>query len=323
MTTLLITGAAGFVGHHAVDYFLRNTDWRVVVESRCRNSERLIDIGAFKNSRCHVGFTADSKADYLLHLAARAKIDESISAPRLFVVSNIGATLEMLEFARQLPTLKKLIYFSTDEVFGPAPQGVKFNELAHYNSSNPYAAAQAAGEELCLAWANTYRVPAIITHCQNLIGERQSPEKLIPSVVRAGLTGAKVKLYFDPETREFGFRDYLHAQDAASAVHFLFQFGTIREKYNISRPAGQQISNFDVLGKVAKILDKTIAFEQVSSSSMRPGFSLRYGLDGSKLFKMGWTPQSLEESIHKTVEWMVRPENLAWLEMEQFKTAAL
>ena len=75
MTTLLITGAAGFVGHHAVDYFLRNTDWQVVVESRCRNSKRLMDIGAFKNSRCHLDFTADSKADYLLHLAARSKID--------------------------------------------------------------------------------------------------------------------------------------------------------------------------------------------------------------------------------------------------------
>ena len=289
---LLITGKSGFVGQHFVEYIRGTTDFEI------------IPVGAFSSE---VG-----RVDYVIHLAAKTRIDDSILHPREFLDANIIGTFDTLELARKLPDLKKFVYFSTDEVFGPAPEGAKFREWHRYNSSNPYAASKAAGEELCLAWASTYSVPVIITHCQNLIGERQPAAKFLPTVVRAALTGGSVKVYADPDTGKPASRDYLHARDAASAVLFLLEKGQFRNKYNIS--ANRAISSLEVINQVGDILDVKIPFEMVSAANVRPGFSVRYGLDGSKLLHMGWKPlRSFEENLRSTVAWMVATENRHWL----------
>jgi dTDP-glucose 4,6-dehydratase len=77
----------------------------------------------------------------------------------------------------------KFQYFSTDEVFGPAPEGVSFKEWDRNNPNNPYAAAKAAGEMAAIAFANTYRMPIFITNCMNIFGERQNGEKFIPLII--------------------------------------------------------------------------------------------------------------------------------------------
>jgi dTDP-glucose 4,6-dehydratase len=106
----------------------------------------------------------------------------------------VVGTANMLEFARKCPNLKRFLYFSTDEVFGPAPNGVKYKEWDRYNSGNPYAAAKAGGEELTLAYGNTYKLPIIITHTMNAFGPSQHEEKFIPSTINKILT-AKQSLF--------------------------------------------------------------------------------------------------------------------------------
>jgi dTDP-D-glucose 4,6-dehydratase len=284
---LLITGCEGFLGQHFVEHF--NATGRYEMRS--------------------------TRLDVIIHLAEASSIDKSIKNPVDFVERNIKSTLLTLQCARGCPNLKKFIYFSTDEVFGPAPEGVRFKEWSHYNSSNPYAASKAAGEELCLAWANTYGVPVVITHSMNLIGERQPPEKLLPSVVRAAFTGSTVKVYVDPETGKPASRDWLHARDAASAVLFLLEHGEARQKYNIS--TNRTISTPEFISKVEDILQAPIASETVLATDVRPGFSVRYGLSGEKLLGMGWKPpKTFEQNLEETVMWMVKLENRHWLEMK-------
>jgi dTDP-glucose 4,6-dehydratase len=322
---LLVTGAGGFVGHHLIDYVLRTTDWEVIATQSRVNDSRLVATGASDNPRVKL-LLADlrffyrdlTNIDYIVHLAAKTKIDESIARPRQFVESNMLSTLSILECARRFPNLKKLLYFSTDEVFGPAsPEGEWFGDWDRYNSCNPYAASKAAGEELCLAWANTYGVPVIITHAQNLIGERQAPEKFLPTLVRSALNNEMVRLYVDVDSaNHFPHRDYLHARDAASAVCFLLERGQARDKYNIARLVGGQLSSHKVLCKVGDILKRTIIYNKVPASSVRSGFVPRFGLDGAKLFDLGWTPpKTFEQNLEETVQWMVREENLHWLNL--------
>jgi dTDP-glucose 4,6-dehydratase len=283
---ILITGSTGFVGSHFAEYIKEDGRYEITHDS----------------------------PDHIIHLGARANIDKSIVDPEFCVEENVMFTMMMLELARKLPKLKTFVYFSTDEVFGPAPEGAKFKEWHRYNSCNPYAASKAAGEELCLAWATTYGVPVIITHCQNLIGERQPAEKFLPTVVRAALKGSSVKVYADPDTGKPASRDYLHARDAASAVLFLLEKGQFRNKYNIS--ANRPISSLELINQVNDILNVKILFEMVSAANVRPGFSVRYGLDGSKLLQMGWKPpKTFEENLRTTVAWMVATENRKWLEL--------
>ena len=185
---ILITGGCGFIGHHIVEHILKNTDWDIVILDKLSYAssgfDRLRDIKVFDDKRVSVltkdfshpleeGFIREiGNIDYILHLGAETHVDKSIENPEPFVVSNVLGTMRMLDFARTQKNLKKFLYFSTDEVFGPAPEGVFYKEWDRYNSSNPYAAAKAGGEELALAYANTYKVPVIITHTMNVFGER-------------------------------------------------------------------------------------------------------------------------------------------------------
>lgn len=327
---ILITGGAGFIASHFIECLLRTTDWDIVVLDKFTYASnglvRLKEIGAYDNARVKLHVADVSKplgcclekeigqVDYLLHMAAGTHVDSAIACPRDFLNANIFGTFEMLEYARRLHGLSKFLYFSTDEVFGPAPQGVKFDEWSRYNSCNPYSASKASGEELALAWANTYKVPVVVTHCMNVMGERQHHEKFLPRIVRAALTGSTIKIHTDPLTRKSGSRNYLHARDVASAVLFLLEHGQSREKYNIS--SNHEVSNLDVVLKVGDILGFRIPWEAVNPTDVRPGFDVRYGLSGEKMAKMGWVPpKDFEKNLRETVTWMVRPENLHWLKI--------
>ena len=325
---ILITGGAGFIASHTIDRLLKKTDWDIVVLDKFTYASnglvRLKEIGAYDNSRVklHLVNCAEPMTrclekeigpiDHILHMAAGTHVDNSIACPREFVQANIMGTFEMLEYARRVPGLKRFVYFSTDEVFGPAAVGQRFGEWDRYNSCNPYSATKAAGEELVLAWANTYEVPAIITHTMNVIGERQHHEKFLPRVVRAALDGTEILVHTDPKTGLSGSRNYFHAQDVAGAVQFLLDIeAPVRQKYNIA--GDHEISNLEIVLRVGEILGTPMNYRKVNPTDVRPGFDVRYGLNGEKMESMGWKSPDVWSKLETTVRWMVDPKNQHWL----------
>ena len=327
--SILITGGCGFIGHHFVEHILKSTDWRIVVLDKLTYAShgfnRLRDISAFDDKRVSA-MTVDldraigagiakeiGRVDYLVHMAAETHVDNSIVDPESFVVSNVLGTMHILNYARRLDYLEKMVYFSTDEVFGPAPAGKEFGEWDRYNSSNPYAATKAGGEELCLAYANTYGVPVFISHTMNVFGERQHPEKFIPLVIRKVLQGELVTIHADSSKVRAGSRAYIHARNVASAVHFLLEHSAVRDKYNIS--GEKEVDNLSMAQFIAETIDKPLQYEMTDFHSSRPGHDLRYAISGARLKGMGWAPsRSFEDSLRKTVEWTVQ--NPKWIETE-------
>jgi dTDP-glucose 4,6-dehydratase len=290
---------------------------------------RLREIGAYDNPRVRtypvniaerIGTELEREignVDYVVHMAAETHVDNSISGPRAFVEANVLGTFEMLEYARRIKGLKKFLYFSTDEVFGPAPGVTRYKEWDRYNSTNPYSATKAAGEELTLAWGNTFGVPVIITHTMNVMGERQHPEKFIPKVVKAVLSGSEIEIHANKTLTRSGTRFYIHARNVASAVLFLLRdhMGFDRQKYNIV--GEQEVSNRKLAETIAGILGRPVFYKLVDFHSSRPGHDLRYALDGELLGQCGWsTPKTFYQSLEKTVNWMVRPENAHWLNLK-------
>ena len=325
-TRVLITGGCGFVGHHLVEHILKKTDWSVVVFDKLNYAslgfDRLRDINVFDDSRVTVlavDFSQPLSAglkqeagvvDYIFHLGAETHVDRSIDDPGPFVISNVVGTMEMLNFARTQKNLKKFFYFSTDEVFGPAPQGVAYKEWDRYNSGNPYAAAKAGGEELCLAYGNTYKLPVVITHCMNIFGERQHPEKFIPMTIRKILKGETVIVHSDANKKVPGSRYWIHARNVAAAVMFLVDSGKPQDKYNIV--GEKEVDNLQMAKAIAKALGKDLKFELVDFHSSRPGHDLRYALDGGKMAYMGWNlPITFESSLEKSIHWFI--DNPKWL----------
>ena len=338
MKKVLITGGAGFIAHHLIGQILKNTDWEIVSLDRLDysgNLNRLHDLmlsfdpNIRKRVRIvHHDLKAElnplvrseiGKVDYILHLAAGSHVDRSIDYPMEFVLDNVVGTCNILNFARTIENLELFMYFSTDEIFGPAPNGIKYKENDRYNSTNPYSATKAGGEELAVAFQNTYGLPVYITHTMNVFGERQHPEKYIPMTIKNVRDGNIVTIHSDSTKTIPGSRHYIHAEDVASAVLFLVNYegnfestwgGAKCPKFNIV--GSEELNNLQLAQIIAEAQDKELKYELVDFHSARPGHDLRYALDGEKMRSIGWTPaKSVRERIADVTNWTLA--NKRWI----------
>jgi dTDP-glucose 4,6-dehydratase len=331
---ILITGGAGFVGHHFVEHFLKNTDADIIVLDKLSYAsngfDRLRDIQAYDDKRVHSLSTDFSHplsegikqeigdVDYIFHIGAESHVDNSIIDPYPFVQSNVTGTMHMLNFARELPKLKNFFYFSTDEVFGPAPDGISYKEDDSHNPSNPYAAAKSGGEMLVKAYRVTYKLPATITRSMNIFGERQHPEKFIPKVINKVLRGETVTIHGNSDRTRAGSRFYIHARNVADGYFFLVNNieKAIGEDFHIT--GEKEVDNLEMALFIAKVLGKPLNYELVDFHSSRPGHDLRYALDDEKIRGIGWEPPKIfEASLEKTINWLL--ENDRWLKTDTFR----
>lgn len=329
MKNILITGACGFIGHHIVEYFLEKTDHNIFIIDKLSYAsyglDRLREINALENPRLKVfiydlvntidvGFVKELQCiNIVIHLAAETHVDNSISDPSHCIKNNIDSTLTMLEFARNL-VLDKFIYFSTDEVYGPALEDKLFSEHERHNPTNPYSASKSASEMICKSYANTYRIPLVICNVMNVFGERQHLEKFIPKCIKKIILGEEILIHSYPsqngEAPKAGSRFYIYAKNVASAVEFIMNNGEIGETYNI--PGQDEIPNDVICDKIAKILNKDAKKIYIENDKNRPGNDLRYALHGTKIMDMGWKPDGdIDFYLKKIVNWTLN--NQKWL----------
>lgn len=334
---VLLTGASGFIGSHFIEAILRTTDWTIVGLDRIDETSSLRRITAtdayaanrdrfqfvWHDLRAPINPTIASEIggiDLVLHLAASTHVDRSIVDPPSFVLDNVLGTTHLLEWARR-KHLTAFVNFSTDEAYGSAPDGVAFTEESPYRSGNPYAATKAGAVELGQAYFNTYGVPVITTHCMNVIGQRQAPEKFLPMLVRQILSDETVTIHADPTRTRPARRGYIHARNVWNAISFLIGYD---EPTDLAIPAtpvfGQR---FNIVGDreldclelatlVSDILNLPLHYELVDFHSSRPGHDLAYRLDGTKLRNMGFSqPVTFEQSLEQTVMWY--RDNPNWL----------
>ena len=335
---VLITGGAGFIAHHVIDYIMSNTDWTITSLDRLDysgNLNRLHEVlqaypeterkrvkAVFHDLRAELNSLVQNflgKPDIVLHMAASSHVDRSITNPLEFIQSNIMGTAHILEYARRLDNLEMFLYFGTDEIFGVAPPGVNYDERARYNSTNPYSASKAGAEELCVAYENTYKMPMMITHTMNVFGERQTPEKFIPLCIRKVMMGEKVTIHADATKTKAGSRFYVHAMDVADALMFLLKtnpyvppdYGMAKcRKFNIV--GKEEIDNLTLAKMIAAAQGKELDYEMVDFHTSRPGHDLRYALSGDLMRSLGWTPRvELSTRINQVSDWYVN--NTRWL----------
>ena len=341
---VLVTGGAGFIGHILIKYILDNTDWEVTSLDRLDysgnlnrfnhmlqeyddNEKKRLKI-IYHDLKSEINNLIESQikdVDIIYHLAASSHVDRSIVDPLTFVKDNVLATANILNYARSMDNLELLVYFSTDEVFGPAKDGESFKEWDRYNSTNPYSAAKAGGEELAIAFENTYDVPIAITHCMNVYGERQHPEKYIPNTLWKMKNNKKITIHANKDRSKPGSRHYLYAEDVASSVLF------ITEKYaelkktqypvnevgpkclKVNIPGTKELDNLEVAKLISDYSGLKLDYELVDFHSSRPGHDLRYAIDGTFILNAGWMPKyTVEDSLEKLVKWYLK--NPEWLE---------
>lgn len=333
MKTLLLTGGAGFIGHHTVEHVLKTTNWDIVVIDSLNyagNLNYLADIEVMKekeyNKRLRVIFhdlrapfsdttiaLLPKRIDYVIHMAAESHVDRSITDPAPFVYSNVVGTMNTLDLAKKLAP-DKFILVSTDEVYGPSIDGHLHKEGEPHRPGNPYSASKSGAEALAYAYWNTYEMPIVITNTMNNFGERQHPEKFVPKTVRNLLLGEKVVAHckiVDDDIVDISSRCWLHARNHADALVYLLENGTPGERYNIT---GEKYDVASMIVMIGAILKTKPTIEYVDFHSFRRGHDMHYGLDGTKLKELGWiAPTEFYASLENTVKWF--KENKHWLQI--------
>jgi dTDP-glucose 4,6-dehydratase len=342
---VLLTGAGGFVGHHTLAHLLKTTDWDIVATDSFRHfgiSARIRAIfEELPNEASRVKVVTHDLAtpidsvtglefgnpDVIINMASDSHVDRSISNPRPFVENNVALALTLLEYARALPKLKAFIQIGTDEVYGPAPEGVNHPEWSPQVPSNPYSASKSAQEAIAISYWRTFNVPVILTNTMNIIGERQDVEKFVPLIINLLQQGNPVPVHALEKNGQWisGSRFYLHARNQADALRFLithladtplkYTDGLERpERFNVRGET--EVSNDQMVMLIAKFLGITKPKNElvnfINVEGTRPGHDLRYALDGEKLLALGWTPPvAFEKSLERTVKWTIK--NPIWI----------
>jgi dTDP-glucose 4,6-dehydratase len=326
--TIMVTGGCGFIGHHFIEHLLKNTNWNIIIIDKLtyasKGFNRLKNAGIFNNEKINI-YTYDlcipfseglikefGDVNYIIHMAADTHVDNSIKNPVSVVNNNVTSTLNLLEYARTLKNLNLFFYFGTDEVFGPALNGIFFSEWDRHKPSNPYSASKSASENICISYENTYKLPIIIVNVMNAFGERQHVEKFIPKCIKYILDGKKIEIHCDKTGTIPGSRFYIHARNIAQAILFLINNGVVGEKYNIV--GEREVNNLEMLHLIAKVIGKEPIYEMNNFIEDRPGHDERYALNGKKLLDMGFVlPIDFDKSLTKTIEWTLQ--NIEWLDI--------
>ena len=210
---ILVTGGAGFIGHHLVQSLVSNQDFGpesevFVVDKRTYAATKwrlVVDLIGQRNVvRCDVcdyqemALLFDGiQPDLVFHLAAESHVDRSLEEPGLSMFVNAVGTQNVAQLCARAGV--PLVYCSTDEVYGDL-HGTKYDRLgaptdAPLNPSSPYSAGKAAGEMAVRAVARSFGLNAAITRGCNAWGFGQFPEKLVPIACKRLANGESVPLH--------------------------------------------------------------------------------------------------------------------------------
>ena len=331
--SILVTGAAGFIGSNFIRYILSSDPKAKIV-----SLDLLTYAGSLQNIRDlpdesrHIfiqGDIADAelvekilrehKIGTIVNFAAESHVDRSITAPGAFVQTNIVGTFTLLEAARNVWDGHfdkcRFLHVSTDEVYGTlGPDDPAFSETTPYAPNSPYAASKASSDHLVRAYHETYALPTLTTNCSNNYGEYQYPEKLIPLMIINALTGKQLPVYGDGAQ----VRDWLYVEDHCSAIATVICRGRVGETYNIGGMMEEK--NIEIVHLICDILDRIKRSptgesyrSQITHVKDRPGHDRRYAMDITKIREeLGWSPkESFESGLMKTIRWYL--DNQTWV----------
>lgn len=298
MKIVVVTGCLGFIGSHLTKKCL-DIGWKVLgIDNKtyAANLSFLEELENYDNFSFKHADICDLESipdcDYVINTAAETHVGNSILDSKDFLRTNIEGVKNLLELIRNKPsnicTKPILFHFSTDEVYGDIVEGAhKENDLL--KPSNPYSASKAAGDMLIEAWARTYGVEYIILRPTNNYGIRQHAEKLIPLSIKLLDWNREIRLHNGGTP----FRNWLHAEDTASAVIKIIESNRKNEIFNVAGSFEQQ--NKETVRKIIKHYHGTDSNwkDYVNLDHIRPGQDVRYSLDDSKLRSLDWKPEKV------------------------------
>ncbi len=279
------------------------------LESLSPEAMRSVDVvlGDVRDPNSVDEFVADVEVVY--HLAALIAIPYSYRAPRSYLETNAGGTLNVLEAARRHGT-PRVVHTSTSEVYGTA-RSVPIDENHPLQAQSPYAASKIAADKLAESYVLSFALPVVTLRPFNTFGPRQSARAVIPTIISQLAAGqAEVQLGAVAPTR-----DFTYVTDTAQAFVAVGNAPLERVAGQVlNSGTGREISIGDLAAAVAAQMGRPLRVA-AAEERMRPVDSevMRLVCDFSAMQSAtGWTPRrTLEEGLAVTIAWFSDPSNLA------------
>lgn len=324
---LLITGGAGFIGSNLIlhlheaypEYQILNVDkltyasdltYLKPLEGSSRYSfsqTDIVDRQAVRN------VIREFQPDGIIHLAAESHVDNSISGPEPFILTNVLGTFNLLEECRALWKESgkafdsfRFHHVSTDEVYGTLGETGLFSETTPYAPNSPYSASKASSDFIVRSYHHTYGMNVVTTNCSNNYGPHQHDEKLIPVVIRTALNRKPIPVYGKGEN----IRDWLYVRDHCKAIDMVFHKGRTGETYNVG--GRNEWKNIDLVRAICDELNELKGDgpdgdykNLITFVTDRPGHDLRYAIDATKIeTELKWqNTQDFRRDLRETVSW--------------------
>jgi UDP-glucuronate 4-epimerase len=316
--TVLVTGAAGFIGSHLCEWLI-DSGARVVgidsfdpfysAEIKRRNLSTLlghscfalleVDIRDLDGMQSALDALNMAPLDAIVHLAARAGVRPSIQEPLLYSQVNIDGTVAMLELARQRGA-RRFVFGSSSSVYGNNPK-VPFSETDPVDHPiSPYAATKRSGELLCHTYHHLYGLSVVCLRFFTVYGPRQRPDLAIHKFARLMAAGRPIPMFGDGSTE----RDYTYIDDIVEGVHrALFFTERSAPVFEIINLGGSRTTS---LRRLIELISEAMGVDpSIEQHPAQPGDVQRTFADISRARSLlGYEPTtSIEEGIPRFVEW--------------------
>lgn len=334
MTTVLVTGGAGFIGSNFVPYIVEtHPDYHVINLDLLTYAGDLSNLSEVEGNERYTFVQGDicdrnlveglfKKHDIrgVYHFAAESHVDNSISGPEAFIRTNVNGTFTLIDVARNhwmsAPGKVKegyqdarFLHVSTDEVYGTLGETGLFTEETPYAPNSPYSASKASSDLIVRSYFHTYGMNVVTTNCSNNYGPKQHNEKLIPTIIRKAVNSEPIPIYGTGTN----VRDWLYVRDHCTGIALAFAKGKAGETYNIGGRNERQ--NIYIATHICEILDERKPREDgksykdlITYVTDRPGHDMRYAIDATKIENdLGWkAEENFETGIVKTVDWYLQ-----------------
>ena len=343
--SLLVTGAAGFIGANFVHYWMEHHPGDTVVAyDALTYAGNRASLDALRDNTNFAFVHADicdydqvlqtlrkHSIDTVVHFAAESHVDRSITGPDAFIETNVVGTHTLLKAARGAwlsggkSKEHRFHHVSTDEVYGSlSAQAPGFHEQQKYEPNSPYSASKAASDHLVRAYHHTYGLQVSTSNCSNNYGPYHFPEKLIPLCLTNILRGRSLPVDGDGTN----IRDWLYVEDHCRGIELVLQRGAVGETYNIG--GNNEWNNLDIVHLLCDQMDARFAADTslaqrfpnapgaaggsardlITFVTDRAGHDWRYAIDAGKISReLGYKPrESFETGLQRTLDWYLANE---------------
>jgi UDP-arabinose 4-epimerase len=318
MTSILVTGGAGYIGSHACKALAAAGYTPVVYDNLGRGFEWAVRWGPLERGdlldaeRLEAAFAAH-KPEAVLHFAALAYVGESVAEPALYYRNNVVGTLNLLE-AMRAHGVGRIVFSSSCTTYG-VPKTLPIGEDAPQSPISPYGASKLMIEQVLRDYGAAYGLRSAAMRYFNAagadpdgeIGEAHDPEThLIPLALEAAALGRPLTVNGDDYDTPDGtcVRDYVHVSDLAAA-HVLalraLEGGGGLTPYNLGIGAG--LSNRQIIDAARRLTGLDI---KVKIGPRRPGDPPVLTADPARAKKeLGWRPRlsGIDDIIDTAWRW--------------------